>query len=567
MSAEQCREMILSEDTRDFIIPDYRKGTEIVFPENETCVQEMGFDYRVAYVDKNLAGEITLEKYRYNSIPGCYALIDTDAVNEAGISVVQNYPTLMLQGEGIMIGFVDTGIDYGNPVFRSSDGKTRIAGIWDQTIQTGELPEGFAYGSEYTEEMINEALRSENPEEIVPSMDNEGHGSFLASVAAGSPDLVNRFHGAAPKATIAMVKLKEAKTYLKDFYGISENALCFQETDIIQGLYYLYKLAERKEMPLVICLALGSSFGGHNGTTTLSALLDNYAGMLNHCVVIGAGNEANQRHHYRGVLEAGKGAREVEIRVEEGNTEFVAELWTTLPNVVTAYVISPSGEKSPAISVRQAIRYNLKFIFDRTAVDIEYRLLMDNNDSQLLFFRFREAVQGIWRIGVEPLRIADGIFHIWISMKEFLRNNVYFLEANPDYTVTDPSCTRNAITVSYYNGLDNSVDINSGRGYTRNNLIKPNFAAPGVQVTGAGPDGRFEKRSGSSVAAGITSGASALIMEWYLKQPGNMGITTSEVKNIILLGTNQEVLPKYPNREWGYGTIDIYQSLDRLRSL
>lgn len=567
MSVEGCREMILSQDTRDFIIPDYRKDTEIIFPESEACVQEVGFDYRVVYVDKSLAGDITLERYRYNSIPGCYALIDTDAVNEAGISAVQNYPTLMLQGSGIMIGFVDTGIDYTNPVFRNANGSTRIAGIWDQTIQTGRLPDGFTYGSEYTEEMINEALRAEDPRGIVPSTDSEGHGSFLASVAAGTPDLGNRFQGAAPKAMIAMVKLKEGKAYLKDFYGISPDALCFQETDIIQGIYYLHKLAERRNMPLVICLALGSNFGGHNGTTTLSGLLDNYAGMLNRCVVIGAGNEANQRHHYKGVLEPGKGAKEVEIRVEESGTGFVAELWTTLPNVMTVYIVSPSGEKSPAISVRQAILYSLKFIFDHTTVDIEYRLLMDNNDSQLLFFRFREAAQGIWRIGVEPLRIADGIFHIWMSMKEFLSANVYFLEANPDYTVTDPSCTRNAITVSYYNGIDNSVDINSGRGYTRNNLVKPNFAAPGVQVTGAGPDGRFEKRSGSSVAAGITSGASALIMEWYLKQPGNMGITTSEVKNIILLGTNQEVLPEYPNREWGYGTMDIYQSLDRLRSL
>lgn len=567
MSVESCRDMILSQNTRDFIIPDYRKDAEIVFPESEACIQDAGFDYRVVYVDESIAGDITLEKYRYNSIPGCYALIDTDAMNETGISAVQNYPTLMLQGSGIMVGFVDTGIDYRNPVFRNLGGGTRIAGIWDQTIQTGELPEGFSYGSEYTEQMINEALRSESPEAIVPSTDNEGHGSFMASVAAGSPDPGNRFQGAAPEAMIAMVKLKEAKMYLKEFYGISDNALCFQETDIIQGIYYLHKLAEKRGMPLVICLALGSSFGGHNGTTTLSSLLDNYAGMLNHCVVIGAGNEAAQRHHYQGVLEEGKGAEEVEIRVEQNGTGFAAELWTTLPNVVTAYVISPSGEKSPAISVRQASRYSLKFIFDHTLVDIEYRLLMDNNDSQLLFFRFREAAQGIWRIGIEPLRIADGIFHIWMSMKEFLDGNVYFLESNPDYTVTDPSCTRNAITVSYYNGMDNSVDINSGRGYTRNNLIKPNLTAPGVQVTGAGPDGRFEKRSGSSIAAGITTGASALIMEWLLRQPGNMGITTSEVKNIMLLGTNQEVLPEYPNREWGYGTLDIYQSLDRLRSL
>ena len=86
-------------------------------------------------------------------------------------------------------------------------------------------------------------------------------------------------------------------------------------------------------------------------------------------------------------------------------------------------------------------------------------------------------------------------------------------------------------------------------------------------MTGAGPDGRFEKRSGSSIAAGITAGASALIIEWLLQQMENAGVTTSEVKNIIILGTNQGTLPEYPNREWGYGTMDIFQSLDRLRSL
>lgn len=567
MPIEECRERILSQETRDFIIPDYQKDTEVVFPPSQVCVQEAGFDYRIVYVEKALAGDITLERYGYNSIPGCYALIDTDAVNEAGISAVQNYPALQLQGKGVMIGFVDTGIDYQDSIFRDMSGGTRIAAIWDQTIQTGTLPDGFAYGSEYTEEMINEALRSNNPEVIVPSTDNEGHGTFMASIAAGSPNAENRFQGAAPRAVIAMVKLKQAKTYLKDFYAIKDDALCFQETDIMQGLYYLHKLAEKRNMPLVICLALGSSFGGNNGTTALARLLENYADTSNRCVVIGGGNEASRRHHYLGTLKQGDRAKEVELRVEEGNTGFAAELWTTLPNVVTVYLVSPSGEKSPSISVRQASRYSLKFPFDQTTVEVEYRLLMYNNDSQLLFFRFKGTASGIWRIGVEPLRVAGAAFHIWLSMEEFLDGNVYFLEANPDYTLTDPGSTRDAITVSYYNGIDNSVDINSGRGYTRNNLIKPSFAAPGVQVTGMGSDGRFEKRSGSSIAAGITAGAAALIIEWLLQQEGITEITTSQIKNIIILGTNQGVLPEYPNREWGYGTMDIYQSLDRLRSL
>lgn len=168
---------------------------------------------------------------------------------------------------------------------------------------------------------------------------------------------------------------------------------------------------------------------------------------------------------------------------------------------------------------------------------------------------------------MQPLHILDGIFHLWISMQEFLDGNVYFLEANPDYTVTDPGSTRGAMTVAYYNGQENSVDINSGRGYTRNRMIKPDYAVPGVQVTGTAGGDRFVSRSGSSVATGIAAGASAIILEWLKGQPASRGATTSQVANIIILGTNQETLPEFPNKEWGYGTMDIYQSLDRLRRL
>lgn len=563
---EDCREKILSQDYRDFIIPDYFSDMEVLFPESEACVQPVGFGHRVVYISESYVPELTIERYGYNSIPGCYALTDLDALNKTGISAVQNYPTLQLQGSGIMIGFVDTGIDYQNMIFRGADGGTRIAAIWDQTVQTGTLPEGFAYGSEYTQEMINEALRSENPLDVVPSTDTDGHGTYVASVAAGGENVQNRFLGAAPRATIAAVKLKEAKDYLKQFYEIRDMAVCYQENDIMQGVYYLNQLAKKKNMPLVVCLALGSNFGGHNSTTPLSKVLGSYGNVLDRCIVIAGGNEANERHHYFGVLEGGN-QKEVEIRVEKGNTGFVAELWTMLPNVMTAYIVSPSGEKSPAISIRQGSRFSFTFPFDQTRVEVEYRLLVFNNDSQLLFFRFVRPSEGIWRIGVEPVRISDGEFHIWLPMKEFLDGNTYFLEANPDYTLTEPGSTRDAITVSFYNAADNSIDINSGRGYTRDRLIKPDFAAPGVQVTGAGTDGRFIKRSGSSVAAGITAGASALIMEWLRQQSNTLGITTSQVANIIILGADQEVLPVYPNREWGYGTMDIYQSLDRLRSL
>lgn len=571
MCAQTCREMILSEDYMDFLSPSYRSGEDIVIRKDQSCIQDLDFGYRVIYVEKSLAGELSLERYGYQGIPGCYTLIDTSALNESGISTVQNYPTLHLMGRDIMIGFIDTGIDYENLIFRNSGGGTRIAGIWDQTIQTGNLPEGFAYGSEYTEEMINEALRSENPLAIVPSQDENGHGTFLASVAAGGVNPANQFSGAAPEATIGVVKLKPAKKYLKNFYGIYSDAPCYQENDIMFGLKYLHGLAMRRGIPIVIGIALGSNMGPHDGSTMLSQMINSYTNLMNHCIVLGSGNEASKRHHYYGVVEQAGGAKEVELRVEEGTTGFAAEIWSRVPNIVTAYLISPSGERSPTLSLRQGSKYTLNFVFDGTRVEIEYRLLLENSNSQLIFLRFLGVSQGvapgIWKIGVVPQYIVTEGFHIWLPMEEFLESDVYFLEANPDTTLTEPGSTEGAITVSYYNSIDNGIDINSGRGYTRCTTLKPDFASPGVEITGLNEDGRFVNKTSSSASVGIATGATALLMEWLNKQPGIKGVTCNKVRSIILFGTGQREDMQYPNREWGYGTIDIYQSLNVLRGL
>ena len=307
MNTELCREKILSQDYMDFISPDYWSGEDIVVRQDQSCILQLGFGYRAVYVDQGLAVELSLERYGYQGIPSCYTLIDTSALNEAGISSVQNYPSLHLRGRDIMIGFIDTGIDYENLIFRNPAGGTRIAGIWDQTVQTGSLPDGFSYGSEYTEDMLNEALRSDNPLAVVPSRDENGHGTFLASVAAGGISTENQFSGAAPEAVIGVVKLKEAKNYLKEFYGIYSDAPCYQENDIMFGLKYLHELAARRRLPIVICIALGTNMGPHNGTSLLSQMVDAYANLLNHCVVIGGGNEASNRHHYYGeVVQGGK---------------------------------------------------------------------------------------------------------------------------------------------------------------------------------------------------------------------------------------------------------------------
>jgi hypothetical protein len=567
MDPEICRLRIISEEYRDFIMSV--NGSRVRFPatDEQLCMQNTGIGFEIVYADQALVEPVNFDRFSYSTIPQCYALLDMAAMNQAGITQVQNYPTLQLMGNNIMIGFVDTGIDYQNKIFRNLDGTTRIAGIWDQTVQTGKLPEDFAYGSEYTEEMINDALKQENPMEAVPTKDEIGHGTFLASLAAGSADVANGFLGAAPESTIAVVKLKQAKEYLREFYAITGDVPCYQENDIMLGIRYLHRLAERRGLPLVICVALGTSFGGQNATTPLDIMLEMYSVALNRAVVIGVGNEANQRHHYFGKIENMEERKEVEIQVGEGTDGFCMELWTDLPNILTLSMISPSGEVVPRISIKQGTNAVFRFLFENTEVYVDFRILVERNNSQLIFFRFRNPTPGIWKILVEPLQLAGGEFHIWLPLKEFLSREIIFLEPEPNTTLTSPSTIQAGMAVAYYNGNENSVDINSGRGYTRTGRIKPDIAAPGVNVTGALPGGRFVGKSGSSVATAIAAGASALLMEWIVYYAGGVGADTIQIKNLFILGAEQRPDMEYPNRQWGYGTLDVYHTLQRIREL
>lgn len=160
---ETCREQILSEDTRDFISNPLRTPLFNELLKKDPCTQDAGLGYQCIYFSKELVEPISLARFSYNSIPNCFAPVAMETLNQTGILPVQNYPALQLKGKGVLIGFLDSGIDYQNKVFRNLDGTTRIAAIWDQTIQSGTPPRDFFYGSEYRKEEIDLALSSDSP--------------------------------------------------------------------------------------------------------------------------------------------------------------------------------------------------------------------------------------------------------------------------------------------------------------------------------------------------------------------------------------------------------------------
>ena len=547
-----CKEKILSEDYRDFIVSTPARELFEEVSQEEKCILETDFFYQVLYVSKESAEPIGLERYTYNEIPNCYTLLSTETLQQAGILQVQNYPGLELMGNGVMVGFIDTGIDYTSPRFRNLDGTTRIAGLWDQTIQEGSAPDGFYYGTEYTSEQINEALRSANPETFVSSRDINGHGTRLAAVTVGSAEEETQSLGAAPEATIGVVKLKPAKQYLREYYLIKEGAECYQETDIMLGLRYLNQLAQSKNLPLVLCVALGTNQGSHDGTAPLDGSLELYANQSNRAVVIGGGNEAGARHHFLGVAENINDVTEVEVRVGENVPGFCMELWTDIPNIMAVSILSPTGEQIPKVPIRRGVTETYQFLLEGTSISLDYVLLSENSSSELIFFRVETPAEGIWKFYIEPVLLSEGIFHIWLPITEFLENEVFFLESNPDNTLTEPSNIISGVTSAYYNGEDNSVAISSGRGYTREGRIKPDLATPG--------------RS-SSEAIGITAGAAALLMEWILYSLGQQSIDAMQIRNLLILGAQQRPGEDYPNREWGYGRLDLFHTFEVIRSI
>lgn len=554
-----CDEMIRSNETYDILLT--RELLEITDDRVE-CIQNIGESFVVEYFNKREVPQLSIETYGYSVIPKCFGLLDTLALETTGILPLQNQPALSLKGQGIFVGFVDTGINYELPCFSNSDKSTRIRAIWDQTVPTGEgqAPDGFLYGTEYTKEEIDEALNRENPKELVPVNDENGHGTMMASIACGSEDVRADFVGAAPYAELLVVKLKEAKPYLKDFYYIPQEVPAYQENDIMAGIAYLEETARRFGRPLILCIGVGTNNGSHSGGSNLSEFLNEIAGRWRRCAVVGTGNEANARHHFFGNSD-GSTMVEVEINVEERMRGFYLELWASAPELFVVAVRSPGGAFMPAQNVPGNSYQAQEFVFEGTRVEIDYAQVVRTRGDQLVFVRFEQPAAGIWTLYVNPNTTITGKFHIWLPMSGMLERDVVFLKPDPDVTLTVPSSAEIPIGVGGVNPQNGIIYLNSGRGYTITSVVKPDFVAPAVGIPAVGRLGNYVTVTGTSAAAALTAGACAQIMEWGNTRGRRLLLNSVQIGNILIHGCERNPDISYPNTIWGYGKLNVYDAL------
>lgn len=549
----------------DFIVKYMQnvKDTMELFPG--TSFQAINEIFGVLYVPLESMGELEVTGTSYNSIPKCYTYMDMEAAGASGITRLHDHPYLKLRGKGTAVAVIDSGIDYQNAVFRNAGG-SRIAYLWDQSLEDGTDIAGteVPYGRLFHKNDIDQALAFEDPFSVVPSRDTNGHGTALAGIAAGNMVPGENFTGAAPEATLIIIKVKPAKQYLRNFYLYPPDAEVFQENDVMMAIAYAISWAKKLEMPLSICLGIGSSQGAHLGTNALSQYVDYVANFSQVSVSVAAGNEGNTRNHSTGIFSQGREQIVTELRVAEREQGFTIEFWGEPPEIYELSIQSPTGEILEVSSSIGSRTQELSFVFVETKVYVNYILIERQTGYSLVYIRFFHPASGIWKIFTQARNQQNVQFHIWLPVEGLISQDTYFLEPSPYTTVTAPGDARNSITATAYQHRDGSIYIAAGRGYTPDGMITPHLAAPGVNVKVPLVRGGFGTRSGTSISAAQTAGIAALLFEWAIIRDNQPFFTGSSVKYYLQRGARREENMQYPNPEWGYGKVDLYHTFELL---
>ncbi len=458
-------------------------------------------------------------------------------------------------GRGVVVGIVDTGIDFTHEDFKRPDGSSRILYLWDQGDALGPPPDpGLlvgSYGTEWT------AAQMEAGESTVRARDEDGHGTRVASAAAGNgrdSDLEERryrYAGIAPEAELIVVALKRFAS----------------DADLVDAVSYIFERSERLGMPAVVNLSLGTHFGPHDGTGFLDRALDGLVGP-GRLLVAAAGNDADDSLHAElDVPPLGSDSATVSLWAPAGvNLEILSiDAYCNRPDSLAVTVVAPSGarfgpyvlgdEVDPGLLTGEGTLALVYQNVDTVGTNLELLIdLSDYDPSQS--GAAPPPAKGLWRVVFTDRAGAPGggEVDLWIaqsypaSAQVRWRGHGY----DPSEEVASPGTARGAITVGSFNSKRCWIDplwqercttapesvsqpgqitFFSSRGPTRDGRLKPELCAPGfvvataysrqmdpsLQAMGFGhtvdPDGRHAVFAGTSLSAPHLTGALALVLE------------------------------------------------------
>jgi len=472
-----------------------------------------------------------------------------NSMREACVTQVNDFPQYNLKGGGVLIAVIDSGIDYNNSDFKNADGTSRIHYIWDQSI-SGVPPKGYAYGTEYTRNNINDAIAANSTSErlsIVPHEDYSGHGTHVSGIAAGN----GIYRGVAPQASLLIVKLGSP-----DYEGYPINTI-----DIMFAVKYAIEKARELNMPLAINFSYGSTIGSHDGNSLFESYMDDISLNYRTSIVAAMGNECMRARHTSGNVMRNS---EVEFVVCNDVKSISLDVWISNMNYFDLEVINPNGVSSGSV---RAFSTNYRYRIGAEQLIIMFHPATPynakGNISIEIFSEFGLLCEGIWRLDFYPSNSLANSYDIWMQAPGFLQT-CRFVNPTLENTITIPATVRRIISVSGYNHSTGKISSFSGRGDINGAYLKPDLTAPCENILSTAVNGGYTNMSGTSMAAPFVTGAAALIMEWGIVRGHDRYLYGEKLKSLLCLGAKRDKNTIYPNNVWGNGTLCLIKTMEKL---
>lgn len=522
----------------------------ILFGDNKTEVStsasanginfyDLGFGFGILSLKYSEISKLSLVKgIDYIELPKIVSTTDFQSNSSSCVPEVWN--NYNLSGKDVLVGFIDSGIDYTHPAFIDNLGLTRIQYIYD-------LSQG---GIVYDKASIQKAIESPNPLEVVPVEDSSGHGTHVAGIACGGGKINKLYYGAAFESSIAMVKIT------------SSTSIRFsRDTLIMKGIKFLLEKSKELNIPLVINISLSTNDGAHNGTSLFEQYISTVNTVENVTFVIAAGNEGASGHHFSDIL---KGSLNIPFNVAPSERTLNLQLYKGLLSDISIEIRNPSQINSGKIVIQPGFfsgnlgndKYMIYFS-GPTPIDINGEIIITLMKSKNNFIQ-----GGQWELIVNLLNEAEGRVNIWMPISEGLNPSTKFLSPSIFNTLGIPATVENVISIGSYNNFTNTISSFSGRGNPYRGVIKPDLVAPGENILSAVPGGGIDSKSGTSMSTPEVTGICALLLQWGIVNKNNPFLYGDALKYYLLKGAIRDSKSElYPNINWGYGKVCAFNTL------
>lgn len=487
------------------------------------------------------------------------------------------------KGDGVVVGIIDTGIDYKHPDFQDSTGKTRIKFLWDQVLPDSVPPLPYNYGQEWTAADIDNGKATKH---ILTAESNYGHGTHVSSVATGNGLAINKYEGVAPNADIIFVAAD------------LNCANC-----IVDAAKYIYAKAAILGKPCVINMSLGDYYGSHDGLDLRSQTVKNLImAQPGRSFVAAAGNAGDLPIHlgYSVTNDTSftwfSGSAYIAMYADTANfknvnfaigADKVTPSYSFRGNIPFSTISSHVGVLKNDTIYNGGNRICTILSYGYLSGGVYSMEYVITPDSSAYFWRLMTTGSGkfdTWSFDVETANLAD--IAVYPALQKYKQPDLI------SNMVSDYQCLDEVITVGNYTNRNQYTDYDtilqidttripgnlfpsSSHGPTRDGRIKPDITSPGDWTIGAlvtsqvasliavgnsdmmAPGGYHILDGGTSNASPSVAGIAAL----YLQMAP--GASWQQIKNSIIncARLDSHTGLNLPDNNWGYGKADAYVAM------